>query len=495
MNKINIKTNVYKLLLLVTLILTNSCSEDFIDLSPKSNANVETFFKNQEDIERAINGSYSALTLSGVYGTSMPILGELRSDNAEMGSTASSRANYYALSEFRTQATFSLYEDTWDDHYEGISRVNLILSKIEDISMDENDKKRIKGECTFLRGIFYFNLVRVFGAVPLVTKNLTSIEESYSYGRNEVQEVYEQIVEDFSYAKETLPVSVNEDEIGRATQGAALAMLGKVYLTIGNYNSAKEKLIELIQTGRYKLLDNYADLWDVSKENHAESIFDVQMEASDTYDTASNYAERFFPYGYVNMGVITASGGYNIPTEDMIAAYETGDIRKNISIQESWTSGDDEITGLEGRFCTKYSDFPANTASGSDDNWPVIRYADVLLMYAEALNEIGYQANGEAFKYLNLIRNRAGLLDKTSNNSNPELLISNQEEFRLALEQERRVELAFEGHRWFDLVRTKRAIEVMSSQNGGISNYQLLYPIPQSQIDVNPDKIKQNPEY
>lgn len=476
--------------------MTSGCSKDFIDLSPESNANVESFFRNQSDVESALIGAYSSLTLGGIYGNSMPILGELRSDNAEMGSTASSRASYFALSEFRTQATFFLYGETWDDHYVGISRVNQILSRITEVEMPENVKQRIQGECHFLRALYYFNLVRVFGPVPLVTEELTSIEDAYSLGRDDIQSVYGQIIDDFLEAEGTLPDIVDGDEVGRATSGAATALLGKVYLTLGDFSAAKEKLGEVIQSGDYGLLENYGDLWDVNMENHKESIFDVQWEASETFGTGSEYSERFFPYGYTNFSFSTASGGFNIPTEDIVAAYEMGDLRKDISIQESWMSGDEEVTGLGGRYSTKYADLPASGSSGANDNWPVIRYADVLLMYAEVLNEIGFEPNGEAFGYLNQIRNRAGLPDKTPNNPNPELSVDNQQEFRLALEQERRVELAFEGHRWFDLVRTGRAIEVMSSKvEGGIAEYQLLYPIPQAQIDVNPDQITQNPGY
>lgn len=497
MKTLTIQLIIFRAVLPLLLVVAGGCSEDFIDLSPVSNQNVESFFTNQDDLDNALTGAYASLQLDGLYGNSMPILGELRSDNAEMGSTAGSRSSYYALSQFNTQATFSLYDDTWDDHYVGISRVNLILSRIDDIDdLEDSYRERVTGECRFLRALFYFNLVRVFGDVPLVIKELTTIEEAYSYGRTSTDEVYAQIIEDFAYAQDVLPTTVDSDEVGRATSGAAAALLGKVYLTTQDYQSARDQLKEVIESGSYSLLSDYADLWDVSNENHLESIFDVQWEASSTYSTGSEYSEHFFPYGFSGFSFSTTSGGFNVPTEDLVAAYEDGDLRKDISLQESWMNGDDEITGLEGRYCTKYADYPETSSTGANDNWPVIRYADVLLMYAEALNEIGYQAGGEAFTYLNAVRNRAGLEDKTAANSDASLSVDSQADFRLAVEQERRVELAIEGHRWFDLVRTDRAIEVMSEQvSGGISDYQLLYPIPQTQIDVNPDKITQNPGY
>jgi hypothetical protein len=215
--------------------------------------------------------------------------------------------------------------------------------------------------------------------------------------------------------------------------------------------------------------------------------------SSITASTGSPFTERYFPYQYPLFSFSTSSGGYNIPTTNIIGAYESGDVRKAASLRESYVSTTGSVvTGLQGRFNYKFHDVPVKSG-GANDNWPVLRYADVLLMYAEALNENGFEANGMAFTLLNKIRNRANLPAKTADNSNPALRVSSQMEFRLAMEQERRVEFAFEGHRWYDLVRTGRAIAVLSSRvTGGITEAQLVLPIPLSQIDVNPGKIAQN---
>jgi hypothetical protein len=263
-----------------------------------------------------------------------------------------------------------------------------------------------------------------------------------------------------------------------------------------DFNNAKNALAEVVSSNQYQLLANYADLWKVSNKNHKESIFDVQFKKNAGTSTGSNFCTAYKPYNYTLFTFSLTSGGYNIPTVDMIAAYETNDLRKAVSLKESYVGTDGKtVTGLQGRFCIKFFDPPVQS-QGSDDNWPVIRYADVLLMYAEALNEISFESNGLAFTYLNMIRSRAGLPAKTSGNSNSNLAVNSQQDFRLAIEKERRVELAFEGYRWFDLVRTGRAIEVLNPKKAAdIKDYQLVLPIPQTQVDINPDGIKQNPGY
>jgi hypothetical protein len=478
------------------MLFSAGCTKKFLDLSPISNPNVQNFYKNEGDFTNAIIGAYSSLRSRGVYDDNVQLVGDLRADNTEMGTTASNRFNYYNMQLFRLPTDNPISESIWNDHYKGIVRVNEILDRIDKSNMSESFKGRIGGEAKFLRALFYFNLVRIFGDVPLVTKVLNSIEEAYAAGRVEKSKVYDQIIEDLKDASDVLPPQVGSDEAGRATKGAALALLGKVYLTIHNFENAKATLEDVMNLNQYQLLPHYSDLWKVTNKNNKESVFDVQFSRSATSSTGSDFCERYTPYLYPYLSYYSTAGGYNIPTEDLIDAYEPNDLRKEASLKESYVSPDGSIvSGLAGRFCIKYFDTPVQN-QGSDDNWPVLRYADVLLMYAEALNEIGFVPNGPAFDYLNKIRERAGLPDKTSGNTNPDLAINNQETFREAVWHERRVELAFEGQRWFDLIRTGQAIKVLSSMKGiSIKDYQLLLPIPQSQVDINPEKIKQNPGY
>ncbi len=481
------------LALVVMGLIIQGCSKNFIELNPISNANEGNFYKTQDDFLNAIYGAYATLKTSGQYDDDMQLVGDLRSDNTEMGTTASTRFSYYDLTQFNVQSTSPIVESIWNDNYVGIRDVNMILDRIVDADIPQDVKGRITGEAQFLRGLFYFNLVRVFGKVPLVTKSLKTIEEAYSYGRADVADVYKQIVTDLTAAEAALPLSVAGQE-GRATKGAAGALLGKVYLTTHDYTAAKDILNKVISSGQYDLLPDYADLWDAKKKNGKESVFAVQFMASISTGTGANFTERYFPYQYPLFSFSTTGGGYNIPTVDLIAAYESGDLRKTASLRESYNNANGQpVTGLQGRFEYKFHDEPIKSG-GSNDNWPVLRYADVLLMYAEALNELSFEANGMALTLLNRIRLRAGLPEKTATNTNPALRIASQQDFRLAMEQERRVEFAFEGHRWFDLVRTGRAIAVLGPKvQGGLKPEQLVLPVPLSQIDVNPAKIDQNP--
>lgn len=481
-------------LLILTMLVVNSCTDDFIELKPISNANVENFFKTQSDFESAMTAAYASFASSGTYRDNIQLIGDLRSDNSEMGTTASVRFPYFDMSEFREQVTSPIFESVWNDSYRGIARVNLIIEKLEETELDAAFETRTKAECQFIRALHYFNLVRVFGDIPLVLSNI-AIEEAYEMGRTPQEQVYQQIIDDFTFAADNLPNTIAGEE-GRATRGAALALLGKTLLTLNDFQQASVVLKEVIDLNQYELLENYADLWKVENENHKESIFDIQFTRSSTFNTGSYFVVRYTPYLYPYLSYYSTGGGYNIPTEDMINAYEPGDIRKDASVREYYIDPDsDTISGLEGRYCIKYYDTPTQ-GEGADNNWPVIRYVDVVLMYAEALNELGFNPSGEAFTYLNLVRSRAGLPEKTSGNPDPLLAINSQQDFRLAIEQERRVELAFEGHRWFDLVRTGRALEVLNPKTTvNIQPYQLLLPVPQAQIDINPQTIKQNDGY
>ncbi|GAA5221661.1 RagB/SusD family nutrient uptake outer membrane protein [Membranihabitans marinus] len=483
----------YLIFYIIAVFAITSCSEDLLELSPISSPNVESYFKSQSDFENALVGAYSILKSDGVYNDYVQLVGEVRSDNSEMGTTASNRVYLYEMSEFRDQSTSPIYNSIWTQHYKGINLANLIIKNIVDLDAPESFKNRVEGEAKFLRSLYYFNLVRIFGSVPLVASSLNSIADAYDKSRAETSEIYNLIIEDLEYSKSVL--QANPIDVGRATKGAATALLGKVYLTLHDYNNAKISLEEVIQSGQYALLDDFADLWEASNKNHSESIFDVQFQRGSGSNTGSRFLERYSPYLYPHLPYYTTGGGYNIPTIDLINAFEENDNRKDASLKEFYVVGNDTISGLAGRFCYKFHDLPTQQ-QGSDDNWPVIRYADVILMYAEVLNEISFEANGLAFDYLNMIRSRAGLPNKTANNTNIDLSIDSQAAFREAIAHERRVELAFEGHRWFDLVRTQKMIDVMNPKTEvEIQDYMSLLPIPQSQIDINPGKITQNQGY
>jgi len=471
----------YKQIILVIAVIGifSSCSEEKIQLSPISQESSSNFYKTPEQIEQAVVGVYDGLQLSGQYGKYFIYLMEVRSDNSRQQSTTSSGGIYGDLDLFRMEATNNIVELAWNDCYKGIQRCNIVLNRIESVS--NNPKKNVQiGETKFIRALTYFNLVRLFGDVPLITAEYDDPFEAFNLGRTPKAEVYAQIIKDLTEASQLLE---NEAiRAGGATKNASYALLGKVHLTLGNTNEA----ITALKNVSGVLLPNYLDNFGIPNENSDESLFEVQFKKGGIGE-GSPYANLFTPSGAAAelIGGVGSAAGDNLPTQDLYDSYQVGDLRRDVTIGK---------TSKGVYYTKKYLDKPFKDLDG-DNNFIVLRYADVVLMLAEALNEQGYVANGEAFTLLNKIRNRAGLSSFTASN------LENQNSFRTAVVNERRWELAFENHRWFDLIRTGKAIEVMNAHKSEtgvlntVTNEKLLFPIPQSQVDATNGKITPNPGY
>lgn len=451
-----------------------SC-EDKLDIIPETEIGRDGFFQSASEIEQVVSGAYNGLQSDGLYGFNIPFLGELRSDNTYEEALSNNNGDYGQIDVFDLSSINPVLDQTWKDAYVCIQQCNIVLNRIEKIP---NIKQEIKnsrtGEVLFIRALTYFNLVRLFGDIPLVTKETTDPNTFFGQGRTPVSEIYNQIISDLTEAISKLPAT--QSQAGRATNGAANALLGKVHLTLGNYAQA---ITNLNNVSGYSLLPDYADIFSIENENNAESIFEVQFKRG------VNNAEEGSPYATIFRvsGTVAGARGNNHPTQDLYDAFETGDVRRDASIGQE--------KGV--RYTLKYIDPGMTVAQDGENNVIVIRYADVLLMLAEALNEQGYQANGRAFDLLNQIRNRAGLTSLNATN------LPDKESFRAHIANERRVELNLENHRWFDLVRTGKAVETMNAHNSEsgdftIDNNKLLYPIPQSQINTD-NSITQNPGY
>lgn len=482
-----------KLMIICTaaMIAGSGCKKEFLDLAPISQQNGNNFYRTAEDMKNALSAVYASLQYTGLYYSSMHIIGDLRSDNTEITNPAAG-ADMQAVDQFTNNAVNSISNTTWNGHYQGIQAANIVIHKIDAVNMAAGLKAQYKAEAQFLRALMYFNLVRIFGDVPLVKDIINNPQDGYKYGRETTAKVYEQIIEDLKAAEQSLPYEYATADIGRATKGAAMSLLGKVYLTQKSWALAAQKLKEVIDAAaqtKYQLIASYANIYGVANENNRESIFEVQFRKGASGE-GSPYTNQFAPIGSGTAVVSIGNPlGQNIPTANMNTAYEAGDLRKAASMRNSYVLSGATVNH---NYIIKYAGVPAANLD-SDNNWIVLRYADVLLMYAEALNEQGYVANGPAFTYLNQVRTRAGLAAKTSTNANTALQVADQAAFRLAVEQERRVELAFEGHRWFDLVRTGRAVTVLGGL--GMQPHHVLFPIPQTQIDINPSLISQNQGY
>ena len=482
----------YNLIAIALLGFSFSSCSDFLEQNPQTDLSENDFYKTADDILSAVNGAYSSLQEGDIYGN-WYVFGEIPSDNTR-NQLSGSVTTQNEFDQFYIDTQNSMIANFWKAAYKVINRTNTILGRIDGIEISTELANRYKLECKFIRALMYFNLVRVYGDVPLVLKEI-SISESYDILREPKENVYNQIIADLKEAQD-LPVSYSTAEDGRATQGAAKALLANVYMTLHKYAEAETILAEIINSGRYSLLENtpgslnidgYKNVFSPVNHNSKEGIFEIQF-LKGGYGEGSNYANNFAPENSgTNVVAVGGTGGNNIPEMDIYNAYEEGDLRRDFSMSLGYYDNRKNNEWVESRYVCKFMDVPYQNNDASN-NYPVIRYADVILMYAEALNQNGKTA--EACKYLNMTRRR-GFGYQTTETSPVDLQTTDKAQFALMVEQERRVELAFENHRWFDLIRTGRAVEVMRSKGFSLNETNLICPIPQKQIDVNP-KLTQN---
>lgn len=483
--------NVRILIIFTGVLLSYSCKESFFNELPTDQLSERSFFQSSNDFETTLNDGYRLLrtAYSNYY-----VIGDIASDNA-YNQKFNNNYNFISINESNVNAENSVVQTIWTGSYQVISRANLVLDKIDGVSMVDGLKDRYKGEAKFLRSLMYFNLVRIFGDVPLVLKDIESPQDAFSYGREPIAMVYEQIIADLKDAERWLPETyTNNADIGRATSMAAKSLLGHIYLTRKNYDDAATKLLEVISSNKHRLLESYSDVFDAAKSNNEEIIFAVQYARGLDPAQGNPFAYAAWPGESVGNGLLRLANGNFLMTDDLDKAFEEGDQRKLMNNYEF-------ETGYSRRyvFTRKYYDKDMVVKLDPGNDWIVYRFADVLLMYAEAKNELN--SPEDALIYLKLVRNRVSLI--TSDD-----LGNDQVLMRSALERERRVELNCEGHRWFDLVRTDRAIPVMNAHfldstldddqigsGGTIEEFELLFPIPSFEVNLNPDKLTQNQGY
>ena len=474
--------------IIISLIVFASC-HDFIDLKPNDTVSINQMFNSESDFRDAINGCYHPLRAR--Y-NEMYIFGDMRADDAWIEVQGARKASYNS-DVFTMNENEGLLGDTWQGYYLIISRVNYVLEKIEaaDKSVLRN-LDRYEGEARFLRALSYFDLVRIFGDVPSIKNSLT-IEESYTVKRASVESIYNDIIiPDLIDAANKLPERYSGADVGRATKGAAKSLLGKVYLYRKNFANA-ESLLQEVTTMGYALLADYNALWTYVNEHHSEYIFDIEYMRGG-FGQGNAFSYRFLPMNAEFTAMIGVSGGWGgediNPTQIFVKLFESspGDLRKDINVDATGgfiNSKGEFVRFIQAATYTKKYQTPLSAQSDGHANWKVIRYADVLLMLAEAMNENGKTA--AAIPYLNMIRKRAGVEEYPTTMSKSETFA--------AIERERRLELSFEGHRWFDLVRWGKAYEVM--KDIGMKEYMTVYPIPLTQLQVINDTniLWQNPGY
>lgn len=468
-----IKLNTIRIAALVALLA--SCS-DQLDLDPITERAASNFYSTEQEIESAVIGVYAQLQSNDLYGLDLIGVGEVSGEDAFEEIAANDDGRFGQLDDLSTNASNDLVGDIWRESYVGIQRANIVLNRITEIEYEDNAIKNSRiGEMQFIRALLYFNLVRLYGDVPITTEETTNTSEAFGQGRTAAATVYTQIELDLNDAIENLPSDSNKS-LGRPAKGAARAVLADVQMNQGNYSEAVTTLSPLVSSNDYVLMQSTADVFGIANEGNAEILFEVQYASGiNGNDEGESAASQFRPAG------ITANAkGHNLPSNAFVGLYEADDTRANDYVGQ-------DVASNSLFFSLKYEVSPTGPDDGGTDHI-VIRYADVLLKYAEALNESG---GSGAATYLNLVRNRAGLQNTTA---------ASQAELRDAISLERRLELIGEGHRWFDLLRNGTAVETMNAwfaTNGlgiTIDNNNLLLPVPQSQLDTDP-AITQNAGY
>lgn len=473
-------------------ILQYSCNT--LEENPEDFLGEGNFFRTELDAEQSVNAVYRPLAASpsadsGIYSDGLWYLGDLVSDNTVPGPTDTGLERNQ-LDNFQFDASSSKIFDVWSAAYDGINKANIALAEIPDIPFNDADRKdALLGEAGFLRALYYFNLVRLFGDVPLITEGFTGLDQELAPSRTPLAEVYDQIVLDLETAERLLPVSWGPGNVGRATSGAATSLLAKVYLTLGDWQGAKDESLKVIASGTYGLFDTYAEVFlssqslePVQNENGIESIFEVQMRSNQ--ELRNRLATQLAPVNsfIINSGRSPGDGLFAVDPM-FFELHADSDQRKEWNFITSYTDRSGNVVEVVPHF-NKYRDPGAGSASSSN-NYYVLRYADVLLIYAEAENEI----NGPtptALEAYNRVHTRAGLEALGSGVS--------QSEFRDLILLERHLEFVWEGHRWFDLVRTGRLEETMRANGKNVAPFNVLYPIPERELDNNPS-LEQNVGY
>ena len=446
-----------------------SCGDSFFDLEPASSVTIDKVYKTASDYNVAVIGCYAKLQSQVNFYTECC---EYRSDNLSLGAPTAGTQDRYDIDHFTEKPSNGILSSYWANFNNNVYRCNLLLDQIDGANFAENLKKQYKGEAMFIRALNYFNMYRIWGGVP-ATKHVVSAAEALKVARYSDEQMFDLIAGDLKEIVDNnyLPETYSSADMGRATSGAAKALLGKVYLTFHKWTEAKDILSQLI--GKYQLVSPIAQVFNVDNKNNNEIIFAVHFNKEIEGEGHSYW------YNLTN-----ASDDTN-QTSSLLNTFPTGDTRKDLI---TYVQVEKTV-----RLMNKFYDTKSPTFKTVGNDQILLRYADVLLMYAEALNEIQYDASegSLALKYLNAVRQRAGISNLTVKQ------LPTQEKFRKGILVERQREFPYEGQRWFDLVRMGFAKSVMAENGVEIKDYQLLFPIPQQEIEKvgNKSILWQNPGY
>lgn len=479
------------------LLLLTNCKKSFLDVPPQGQQPAQQFWTSDADATKAVDAIYANLRGWTEVAFAPIALESLGSDDTETGSDPSdgSVAFMNMYNNFTVTSTQGQLSDFWNGRYQTINLCNQVLDNVPNISMDAALKARYLAEAKFIRAYEYFRLVRAFGDVPL-RLHVPKDASEYNLPRTPKAQVWTAVEQDLNDAAAVLPLSYSGADVGRATKGAAQSMLAKVKMYEAGPDFGSPKWTDVlnmtntvIASNVYSLFPNYEQLFRIPNENNQESVFEIQAKYFAGNCDASNSQ-----YSQVQgvRGVSRGGWGFNVPTTDLANFYEPGDLRRDATIifrGETTPEGDKIPTSVPNPMYNQKSYVPftdptnQNCNEGSEQNIRVMRFAEVLLMNAEAANNTGNLALAKTS--LNKVRNRAGLPNTTAND---------QPSMRLAIWNERRAELAMEFDRYFDVIRQGRA-QAIFGPLGWKPNKNEVWPVPQSEIDLSAGLLTQNPGY
>lgn len=487
---------IYNIILIISVLGTfQSCKK--LTENPDSVIVTSQFYKTASDAISAVSAVYSTLNSDPagdfpLYGRQLNLLVENGSDN-QVYSPSNTNPDVRALGTATYISSNSRVQKVWQQLYYGINRANIAIDNIPGIAIDTTLRSRLVRESKFIRALLYFNLVRLYGDVPLILHNPSSIQlNSLLVKRTPTDSVYTQIIADLNDAT-NLPKSYSGADIGRATSGAAHALLAKVYVTRQDWNNALTQVNAVINGGYgYSLFPNFVQAFQKSSKNGTEHIFSVQFETNLGAANSTQYLSQSF------ISFNTGTFPIDIPADSSVyKLYSANDTRRAVtfysSVYNAATGKTVVFSNAYTPYFNKFVDYslnPLTTQAQSGINYPVIRYSDILLLYAEIQNELNGAPTSDAYAAINQVRTRANVANLTAG--------LNQSDFRDSVFLERRKEFIQEGQRWFDLTRRGGtylvdALHKLPAKSAASAKNNL-FPIPLVEIQTNP-KLTQNPGY
>lgn len=494
MKNINItyKKAVLGIGLLGLIAVTPACKKSFLDVPTQAEQASGTFWANQEDAAKGVNSIYANLRAWGNLSFPAIAVESIGADEAEKGSSPTDATYFNDYDTFTVNPADGQLSGFWNAQYQNIFLANQVLKNVPGITMDESLKSRFLAEAKFIRALSYFRLVRAFGDIPLrITVPNDATEYNISKSPKDV--IYAQIETDLNDAASVLPQTYGAADLGRATKGAALGLHAKVAMYLKKWNDVLT-YTNTVKTLGYSLLPVYDNVFRVAAENGPESIFEIQSAMIPGNAAASNSQ-----YSQVQgvRGITGGGWGFNVPTAALASAFEPGDVRRDATIifrGETTPQGDfipaaGDNPMYNQKSYVPFSMYVSGFNEGAQQNFRVLRYSDILLMNAEAANELDNSALAK--QSLNLVRARArggatGVL--------ADVTTSDKVLIRQAIWKERQVELAMEYDRYFDVIRQGRGAEVFGPK-GWKAGKNEVWPIPQTEIDISGGTLTQNPGY